>query len=905
MIIDELNKKISDIENLANDKTGSLESKVNDLTDGILMVADAVDTIPEMVDEKLAVVTKEITAVKEQVKKVKTIKGDKGNKGEQGISGLDGLDGKNGSSDTADQIATKLNTLDKVLDWKVLKDFDSLVNQNELKSAVQTLENQTRFLIQSNASKTGGTGTTTTINGLSGDVTLSEGNNITLSTTGNDIAITADFTQTGKYMISGGATWSGSGLTYDVSFLNYFFNGLKTANPDSVTLAASDPTDSRIDAIVVDEAGAITVITGTPSSSPALPPIPEDQLQVQFIIVEAGSTTPTIASENIYLDDPTTDWTFSTYTTGTPTGSINFAGTSSPKQGTECIEASTDARLGARFVRDTSFDAFQYTMLQVWVRFTGTAVATNKSLNVRFENSAGTLVANTVNLFNYGLQRGVLNTWQLVVVPITAFGALPSTVKGLKVIMAGGTVGVVRQWDIDYMILTNGSVPFANVPTIAFYKDSLGIASQSGINLIEGVGVTITAANDPTNQRVNYTINAAGGGTPAGSDTQIQYNNAGAFGADSGFFKGSETFGLGLLQTQQSAVTFTGSGLDTLSISGTFSGTYPTTYTITVDGNNQDFIVVDTSSITGGNLSVSNVITNGSGGTATILGINTVTLPSPATLLRVNVSAGTFNSGDTIDNGFGVTATTLSPVIVKDTYTYTDGTTTESNVYLVNSNGLVILLDNGTGYTIGDSWTWTYSKVQNNILDFSNGTYKFGTDFGTDYFGYEVGNNILGFGLKGSLNTWSSQGGDFGIMGYSENAGDVYLQNLLSFSDNSQSGILFSKNSAQLNVSDGVTMDTAEILITPNTYSLLSRISGIDYGISQSAGAVTLGNLVSGNNTKITIDDVNEHITISNLPAYDDDTAAGVGGLTAGMVYMTTGSGSAPLNAAGILMIKQ
>ena len=367
----------------------------------------------------------------------------------------------------------------------------------------------------------GGAGGGIDLNGLTGAVTLSAGNNITLNESGNDIEITANFTQEGKYMISGGITWSGTGLTYDVSFLNYFFNGNKTANPTQVTLAASDPTNNRFDAIVVDEAGTVTTITGTPSANPEVPAIPEDQLQVTIILVAAGSTTPTIASEEIYMDDPTTNWTFSTYTTATPTGSINFAGTSSPKQGTECIEASTDARLGARFVRDTSFDAFQYTMLQVWVRFTGTAVATNKSLNVRFENSAGTLVANTVNLFNYGLQRGVLNTWQLVVVPITAFGALPATVKGLKMIMAGGTVGVVRQWDIDFMILTNGSVPFANVPTIAFFKNGTGIASQSGLNLIEGTGVTIDAVNNPTNNRVDYTINASGGDFIPLSGTEI------------------------------------------------------------------------------------------------------------------------------------------------------------------------------------------------------------------------------------------------------------------------------------------------------------------------------------------------------------------------------------------------
>ena len=164
--------------------------------------------------------------------------------------------------------------------------------------------------------KPGSVGTTTTINGLSGNVTLSAGNNVSLGETGNDIQINANFTQSGKYMISGGATWSGTGLVYDVSFLNYFFDGLKTANQSQVTLDASDPSNNRIDAIVVDEAGVVSVITGDAAASPVEPPIPEDQLQVQFILVEAGSVTPTITSEEIYMDDPTTNWTFSTYTTG-------------------------------------------------------------------------------------------------------------------------------------------------------------------------------------------------------------------------------------------------------------------------------------------------------------------------------------------------------------------------------------------------------------------------------------------------------------------------------------------------------------------------------------------------------------------------------------------------------------
>ena len=581
MIIDELNKKIADIEILANDKASTIESKVSDLTDGILMVADAVDIIPEMVDEKITAITKEFSAIKDSVSKVKAQKGDSGRDGIDGLDGLDGKDGKDGSPDKPKDIADKLNTLENVIDPKVIKGSGEYVNKADLNRTISTLENQTRFLIQSNASKGSGTGTTTTINGLSGDITLSEGNNVTLNTSGSDIEINADFTQTGKYMTSGGAVWSGTGLTYDVSMLSYFFNGNKTASATSVTLDPSDPTDNRLDALVVDESGTVTVITGDASASPISPAIPEDQLLVQYFLVEAGSTTPTVVQDAIYLDN--SEWTTSTYTTATPaTGTINFNGTSSPKQGTKDIEADTDLRLGARFVRSSAIDLQSYTMFSVWVRFTA-PVATNKSLNVRFENTSGALIGNTVNLFNYGLNRNIVNTWQLVIVPVPAFGNITS-VKGLKVIMAGGTVGVKTKWDLDYMLLTNGSTPQANVPTLSFYKNGTGIAAQSGINLIEGTGVTITAVNNPTNNRVDYTINASGGGTPAGSDTQIQYNNGGVFGADALFTRDVATGNANLAKDaiQQSPITFTGSGLDDLQIAPTFSGSTPTTYTITI-----------------------------------------------------------------------------------------------------------------------------------------------------------------------------------------------------------------------------------------------------------------------------------------------------------------------------------
>lgn len=318
------------------------------------------------------------------------------------------------------------------------------------------------------------------------------------------------------FLKTGGASWSGTGLVYDVTALEYYFNGDKTTSATQVTLDASDPVNNRLDAIVVDEAGVVSVIKGDASASPISPSVDESHILVQYILVEAGTTEPTIAKEDIYLENA--EWTTSTYTTGTATGSIDFDNAVSPKQGVKCISANADARLGARFVRTTSFDPYQYTMLSMWVRFTGSNVATNKSLNVRFENGAGALVANTINLFNFGLQRNLLNVWQLVVIPITSFGVLPTTVKGLKIIMAGGTIGQPRQWDIDLISLTDNSVPSINEQVFNVLKDGALVGQSSTINF-KGAPVTVT--NDPINKKIDVEF-ADGGSQIAFTKTKAE-----------------------------------------------------------------------------------------------------------------------------------------------------------------------------------------------------------------------------------------------------------------------------------------------------------------------------------------------------------------------------------------------
>jgi len=199
-----------------------------DINFGMVLLAEAFSAIPEKIDEKLAPIK---TEVKELETKIDAIKlkhgvdgkdGKDGKNGKNGSNGADGTDGKDGkdgqdgldgSPDTPQDIVKKLNTLEDMLDWKVLKDFKSLVNQDTLTKAIQTLENQTRFLIQKVASQGSGgltfvshdatlTGdgtpgnplsvvtTTSGVNSINGDSTGAQ--TLTTGTTGTDFAIVDD-----------------------------------------------------------------------------------------------------------------------------------------------------------------------------------------------------------------------------------------------------------------------------------------------------------------------------------------------------------------------------------------------------------------------------------------------------------------------------------------------------------------------------------------------------------------------------------------------------------------------------------------------------------------------------------------------------------------------------------------
>lgn len=291
-------------------------------------------------------------------------------------------------------------------------------------------------------------------------------------------------------ILTGNAAWSGIGYIYDVSDLTFYFDGYYTASATQVTLAASDPSNDRFDAIVVDQAGTVSTITGTASSNPVFPAIPDTQLLVQYVYVASGSTTPVILQDLIYNENTgsPTEWDTSTYTTGTgATGSANFDSTNACKNGTKCADITSNARFGVRFTRTTSIDLQQFAYVQVWYRNNGSALLSTKTPTIRFDNSAGTPVGNTVSLITYGVSRTDIGTWQLAVIPVSAFGSV-TQVKGLRAIVTGGTLAQQANWSLDFMLLSGGILPNGAIGPI--------FLSPSGTLYSSGAATGATAVTD-------------------------------------------------------------------------------------------------------------------------------------------------------------------------------------------------------------------------------------------------------------------------------------------------------------------------------------------------------------------------------------------------------------------------
>ena len=472
--------------------------------------------------------------------------------------------------------------------------------------------------------------------------------------------------------------------------------------------------------------------------------------------------------------------------------------------------------------------------------------------------------------------------------------------------MTGGTVGQARQWDIDLISLTDNSVPSINEQAFNVLKDGALVGQSSSLNFKGAVTVT----NDPINKKIDVEV-IGGGGTPAGSDTQIQYNNAGAFGADSGltFNQTTNTFtATNDWEIFRSEINFSSNGgSDDLSASSaaSFTGTPPTVFYVLAFGNIQ---IVNYTNLVGGNFG--DIITGSISGAQ-----GSVAYDDGSGQLYVSITNSIqFASGDVIDNGNGVTADYDTSTTSNDVFFWfssnggSGGPTVITGSSQTLNDGIDITFGSTTGHGAGDSWEWSYKTLKNTLL--TNrivGTGILSGAINGQYFKSGSGSSIIQ-----SMNGFFQNGVDdriFPLSYYEDLTGsnsdkERAYYGLSPFKNDPSEPLEFSvytRKGIGLGPSDISTFSVSSLNgIRMESY----KIVYIDSPLFQVAEQIFswTGNT---NSTGITIDDVNEQITINNIKAYDDDAAAGTAGLTAGMVYMTTGSGAAPLNAAGILMIKQ
>ena len=304
-----------------------------------------------------------------------------------------------------------------------------------------------------------------------------------------------------------------------------------------------------------------------------------------------------------------------------------------------------------------------------------------------------------------------------------------------------------------------------------------------------------------------------------------------------------------------------------------------------------------------------------------------------------SLSSGASN-GDVMTYSSATGYISLSPVTLPWDYEYD-----AANENFVQGEAPNIVGTGNTGYGVGSL----------PILDAGNNNTAFGANTGFNLenssdnvmIGYDAGRNfrpggstcdrntVVGSGIRFAVNP---QGDDNTCVGYRAGSNiDSGSFNVFIGSDSGRINTLGTDNVAigrrSLETNSGSSRNIAIgslALTAAQTNSANNTAIGYEAGtaITNGDNNVLLGygagrTITSGNNNLVigyaaqsSSATVNNEITIGNnshnnirlpgsLPAFDDDAAAGAGGLLTNMLYQTTGAGVAPLNVAGIVMIKQ
>lgn len=253
--------------------------------------------------------------------------------------------------------------------------------------------------------------------------------------------------ETGSRILSGGEVAWISAFTYTVSAAVYYINGaLHSSLEQTISLAAADPTNGRIDVLALDDTGTLVKIAGTPSPTPSEPDIdPATQLQLTWVSVPAAATAPPTATgaENVYLENA--EWVSSIV----GTAAFNAASTSEPRTGTKAIAGTAVGGNASAVLLTRSADLARDSFISItfYIKSKSASWGTGR-LRVYFQNSNGQRVGNIVTINNgaFGFSTSNVTTYQQVTIPLTTL-AIPAGTQLRK--LAIGATGSTFSLRID------------------------------------------------------------------------------------------------------------------------------------------------------------------------------------------------------------------------------------------------------------------------------------------------------------------------------------------------------------------------------------------------------------------------------------------------------------------------
>lgn len=430
---------------------------------------------------------------------------------------------------------------------------------------------------------------------------------------------------------------------------------------------------------------------------------------------------------------------------------------------------------------------------------------------------------------------------------------------GYRTLIEGNETGLRLRTDDAFLIdASQGFIRLRTSSSATDYWDLPTVAGAEG-EVLTAHGDGVAATWEP------------GGGSAAGNNTNVQFNDGGLFGG-SDLFTWDNTLKSFTAQndfdSSTSPIVFTGVGVDDMTKNNTYSGNYSKLLEVTIDGF-QDSITyingVGTPFIAG------NVVTGSVTGAE-----GTVESDDGSGNMVILITNGIhFGAGDVIDNGSGVTADWDSQVSSVDTFSYTiEGASQATFVVITGTTQILndsfeIEFASTSGHIYNDEWSFYGVKYQDTQLaNRFNVSSAFG---GSDAFitgsGYADGSiGLLAF--DGLLQTPTNGTIPVPSSGFTRSTtGEVYLYGLERLGSGTYG--------FNVRLTDGST--TSELAFNNNALVVdVDEQIGFNVGnrtfldIGSSGYYAILGDVEnSGNGNKFTVDDDNGAISTIFSSTYD------------------------------------